>query len=236
MGTEPAGRRTLQAAAAGRALPEPGRMGGAARRPAGRPADAVRRPGGGRTGRSSTSARAAAAASPPSARTRTPTSSRLRSRHVRELAGAGASASSSPPGRKARASASRTCSRITASPAEARRPRSPMLSRCRPRRGRRSPSGPRGRLRDRRPRRHRRAGHPRRPPGPPEAQAEAAADFITEAAGLDAGRPRRPCRSRHRPLRGPEDHRGRRRAARLPRARTMPAATGCSCRSRTSSS
>ena len=44
-----------------------------------------------------------------------------------------------------------------------------------------------------------------------------AADFIAEAGVAGGRRPRRPRRSRHRPLHRPEDHRGGRRAARLPR-------------------
>ena len=40
-----------------------------------------------------------------------------------------------------------------------------------------------------------------------------ASDFIAEAAALVGRRHRRPCRSRHRPLHRPEDHRGGRRAA-----------------------
>ena len=44
-----------------------------------------------------------------------------------------------------------------------------------------------------------------------------AAGFFDRDLGADAGRSRRPCRPRHRPLRGAEDDRGRGRAARLPR-------------------
>ena len=51
-----------------------------------------------------------------------------------------------------------------------------------------------------------------------------------------ARRPRRPRRSRHRPLRGPDPDPGRQGAARLRRARPMPAATSSTCRSRISTS
>ncbi len=65
-------------------------------------------------------------------------------------------------------------------------------------------------------RRRRRAGHSRRPPGRARRRRKRAADFIAEASSLVGRRHRRPYRPRHRPLRRPEDHRGGRRAARLP--------------------
>ena len=65
--------------------------------------------------------------------------------------------------------------------------------------------------------RHRRAGHPRRPAGAAAPRTPSAPEnFIAEVTSLVGRRPRRPRRSRHRPLRRPARHRGRRRAARLP--------------------
>ncbi len=75
----------------------------------------------------------------------------------------------------------------------------------------------RERLRDRRAGAHRRAGHPRRPPGPPQAQGAPAAGRHRRTDLAHRRRPRGACRSRHRPLHRPEDHRGDGRAARLPR-------------------
>ena len=72
-------------------------------------------------------------------------------------------------------------------------------------------------LRVRRSRHHRRAGHSRRPAGQAiEAQA-ARAGRAGRGERADGGRPRRPHRPRRRALRRPEDDRGGRRAARLPR-------------------
>ena len=52
----------------------------------------------------------------------------------------------------------------------------------------------------------------------PKRKSKRPQDFLTEVAAPDARRPRRACRSRHRPLRRPADDRGGGRAARLPGA------------------
>ena len=84
-------------------------------------------------------------------------------------------------------------------------------------------------------RHHRRAGHSRRPAGPPvEAQAPRPGR-AGRSERAHRRRSRRPYRPRRRALRRPA-RRSRRRARRTTASRsTMPAATGCSCRSRTSS-
>ena len=76
--------------------------------------------------------------------------------------------------------------------------------------------GARGRLRDRRCRAHQRAGHSGRSPGAPAPAIEAGGEFHRRGDEPFRRRPRRPCRSRHRPLRRAARHRGGGRAARLP--------------------
>ncbi len=86
-----------------------------------------------------------------------------------------------------------------------------------------------------RPGRHLRDRHPRRPPGalrPPAPGAE----LPGRGHVAHAGRPRRPHRPRHRPLRRPEDAGGAGRAARLPGDRLRRPSPSSTCRSRTSTS
>ena len=126
-----------------------------------------------------------------------------RSRHIRDLQAAGQARD-----RRRLVGGLARAARATSSHDHGLRRRKPGRApgrRARGCRGPRSPLAvlrPRSGLRDRRPRGHRRAGHPRRPAGAAEAQgASARRTFIAEVAALDARRPRRPCRSRHRPLR-----------------------------------
>ena len=92
----------------------------------------------------------------------------------------------------------------------------------------------RARLRDRRSGDHRRAGHSRRPPGA-AAQAQAArAGRARRGLVARGGRSRRAYRPRHRPLRRAADDRRRRARRTIAWKSITPAATGCSCRSRTS--
>ena len=74
-------------------------------------------------------------------------------------------------------------------------------------------AGPRGRLRDRRLRHHLRAGHPGRPHGAPRTAQQEGLGLHQRIVGARARRSRRPRRPRHRPLRGPQDHRGAGRTA-----------------------
>ena len=82
--------------------------------------------------------------------------------------------------------------------------------------GRARGAGPRRRLRDRRHRRRQRAGHPGRPAGAAAARVQALGQFHRRGDEPLGRRSRRACRSRHRPLHRLAEHRGRRRAARLP--------------------
>jgi len=78
---------------------------------------------------------------------------------------------------------------------------------------------PRSWLHDRGRRTAHRAGHARRPAGAEAQAAQVGRRFPERAGDAQPGRPRRPCRSRHRPLRGADPDPGRHQPARLRRSR-----------------
>ena len=228
------GQGRLQAAAARAALPDRRRMEGAARRPrrwrASRPSRRARA-----RRMSSIAAAGSGAISPPSGRTRTPTCSTPPSRISGHLRERGLNVDRRRLERRL-ARAAEPCAR-RARP-EIDRARLVLPSGEDRARGRAAARGDRARtgVRGARPGDRRRAGHSRRPARPPvEAQA-ARAGRAGRSERADRGRSRRPHRPRRRALRRLA-RRSRRRARRTTASKSItPAATGCSCRSRTSSS
>jgi transcription-repair coupling factor (superfamily II helicase) len=81
-----------------------------------------------------------------------------------------------------------------------------------------------------------RAGHARRPARPPPQARKSGRRLPLRAGDAHPRRPRRPCRSRHRPLRGPDPDPGAARRRTIASRSICAAATSSTCRSRISTS